>query len=230
MSVWILALMELLAVGNINAGINQWTTNGPSGRSVFALAVDPKMPTTVYAGTDQGVFKSIDSGGSWNRTSLEAGQVKTLVIDPVNPAVLYAGTTQGMFKSVDGGINWQARNQGLRITTFAIHTIAIDPLTPTTIYTITADRIFKSLNGGTNWGEISANLEDGDVITFAIDPQNPQILYAGTTKVVPVPFFGTRDAGGIFRSADGGGTWTRTSLPIAPALLTIAPQSPTTLY
>ena len=54
----VVALSVLLA-GVAHAGINQWTATGPVGRSVSALAVDPQTPTTVYAGTDQGVFIAV---------------------------------------------------------------------------------------------------------------------------------------------------------------------------
>src|SRR5664279_989140 len=55
------------------AGINVWTTNGPSGAAVKALAIDPSTPSTLYAGTAPGfiaapggVFQSTNSGGSWS--------------------------------------------------------------------------------------------------------------------------------------------------------------------
>jgi hypothetical protein len=46
------------------AGINVWTSHGPYGGDVSALAIDPTTPSTLYAGSDAGVFKSTESGGS----------------------------------------------------------------------------------------------------------------------------------------------------------------------
>src|SRR3989449_5353840 len=61
-----LLLSALLLFGSLHgaeAGVNVWTTNGPEGGSISALAVDPQTPTTLYAGTTSaGVFKSTDGG------------------------------------------------------------------------------------------------------------------------------------------------------------------------
>ena len=49
------------------AGVNSWTTEGPFGASVSALAIDPVTPSTLYAGTYQGIYRSTDQGGHWPR-------------------------------------------------------------------------------------------------------------------------------------------------------------------
>jgi len=77
--------------------------------SIAALAIDPKTPTTVYAGTsDRGVFKSIDDGANWSATGLANIYVSALAIDSQAPSVVYAGTDggAGVFKSADGGGTW----------------------------------------------------------------------------------------------------------------------------
>src|SRR5262249_44951853 len=76
------------------AGLNQWTSNGPPGGSLSALAVDPMTPTTLYAGTlAGGVFRSVNAGSSWQpvNTGLTELFVRTLAIDPATPTTLYAG-------------------------------------------------------------------------------------------------------------------------------------------
>ena len=53
--------------GIVSAGTNIWTSHGPEGGNIFALAIDPKTPTTLYAGTyGGGVFKRLDGGGHWS--------------------------------------------------------------------------------------------------------------------------------------------------------------------
>ena len=69
--------------------------------SIGALAIDPAMPRTLYAGGGHGVFKSTDSGESWQATGL--GYVLALAIDPTTPSTLYAATESGVFKSTNGG-------------------------------------------------------------------------------------------------------------------------------
>lgn len=84
----------------------------PGGVSVIALAVDPLMPATVYAGTKRhGVFKSDDGGASW--TAMNEGLpvgivVNALAVDPQTPSTVYAGTNRGVFKSTEGGAQWEA--------------------------------------------------------------------------------------------------------------------------
>jgi len=108
------------------AGINVWSSHGPYGGgvfqstnsggswsavntglsgnapTVFALAVDPSTPSTLYAGTDGGgVFQSTNSGGSWSAVNTDlsgdALNVNALAINPTTPSTLYAGTDDGVF-------------------------------------------------------------------------------------------------------------------------------------
>src|SRR5438445_4963299 len=79
---------------SVEAGINSWTTNGPDGGQIVALAINPVTPATLYAGTYRsGVFKSTDGGGSWSavNTGLPNLNVFSLAIDPQTPATLYVG-------------------------------------------------------------------------------------------------------------------------------------------
>src|ERR1700704_28755 len=100
-TVW-MPLLALLASATICAGVNEWTNVGPQGGSIQYLAVDPQDPTTVYATTGVGVFKSMDAGAHWNNAGLSGLGGGNLVIDPQNPNTLYAWTP-GDFDG-DGGI------------------------------------------------------------------------------------------------------------------------------
>jgi hypothetical protein len=131
-----------------------WTSVGPDGGgSVRTLALDPKSPATIYAGTPaDGIFKSSDGGTSWTAVntglasdlSTSIPSVQTLAIDPVSPATLYAGasvtvgsvmnrkTYGGVFRSNNGGNNWTAVNSGL--PNLAVTVLAVDPKAPSTVY------------------------------------------------------------------------------------------------
>src|SRR5207245_2023532 len=128
-------------------GINSWTSNGPEGGWIVALAIDPVTPATLYAGTYLGgVFKSTDGGGSWS--AVNSGlpyypsnpyypEVFALTIDPQTPATLYAGTTLcgSVFKSTDGGGSWSALSTGLpNYANSYVAALAVDPQTPATLY------------------------------------------------------------------------------------------------
>ena len=91
----LLTLFTTSQAGLVSAGTNVWTSNGPEGGNINALAIDPTTPTTLYAGTDGGgVFKSTNGGGNWGavNTGLTATYVSALAIDPETPTTLYAGT------------------------------------------------------------------------------------------------------------------------------------------
>ena len=113
----ILVLFCPSLAGVASAGVNTWTTNGPEGGQIRALAIDPATPATLYAGTfGGGVFKSTNGGGSWTaiNTGLTSNFANALAIAPSAPATLYAGTVGGgVFKSTNGGGSWTAVNTGL---------------------------------------------------------------------------------------------------------------------
>ena len=231
----LVALAGLLGIGGMAAA--DWTSIGPYGGSVTALAIDPQTPTTLYASTlgpgfGGGVFKSADGGGNWTavNTGLTCGGalcgVSALAIDPTAPTTLYAGTSAGVFKSADGGGNWTAVNTGL--TSTSVNALALDPTAPTTLYASAAtlvgkyfySSVYKSTDGGASWNAVNTGLTNTQISTVALDPQTPTTVYAGTW-------------GGVFKSTDGGGNWSaaNTGLPGAGiSVLVVDPLTPTTLY
>jgi hypothetical protein len=197
------------------AGAN---ANIGTGNTISTLVIDPAMPDTIYAGANDGVFKSINGGGSWNATNtgLTANPVKVMVIDPLTPTTLYAGIGGDIFKSTNNGATWSAISTDLAYTN--ISALAIDPITPTILYAGTSYYgVFKSINGGQTWNMISIGV-DTDVKALAIDPLTPTTLYAGTLD-------------GVFKSTDSGDTWVNTGITSAlVTTLVIDPLTPTTLY
>jgi photosystem II stability/assembly factor-like uncharacterized protein len=103
---------------------------------VRTLAIDPKNPSTVFAGTrDRGIFRTSDKGRTWEpvNSGLNSLLINVVTVDPVHPEIIYAGTRdQGVFKSTDRGQNWEAANMG--ITSPFVQTLAIDPVNPTVLY------------------------------------------------------------------------------------------------
>src|SRR5919197_6015954 len=74
----------------------------PGGRSVGSLAIDPRQPTAIYAGSGVGVFKTSDGGATWFNTSNGVGKpvVLDVVLDPTRTRTVYAATKAGVFKSI----------------------------------------------------------------------------------------------------------------------------------
>jgi photosystem II stability/assembly factor-like uncharacterized protein len=106
----------------------------PARASASALAIDPVTPTTLYAGTGVGVFKSTDGAGSWQAASagLSSLGVSALAVDPVTPTTLYAGGFGEVFKTTDGAATWQAASAGL--THLRVLILALAVTAPTTLY------------------------------------------------------------------------------------------------
>src|SRR5579859_3532377 len=144
----------------------------PSVYYVAVVAIDRSSPATLYAGMDgDGVFKSVDGGGSWrpvNNGLPSHFEVSTLVIDPATPATLYVATDYGpgVFKSTDGGRSWGPANNGL--PDYPIYDLAIDPTAPATLYAGTFGRVFKSTDGGASWSPLNSALSQLEVAVLAI--------------------------------------------------------------
>lgn len=208
----------------VQAGLNAWTSNGPTFTAIRAIATDPLTVGPVYAASEgAGMFKSLDGGASWApiNTGLTGLSVRTVVINSQVPDTLYVGTAgSGVFTSTDGGTTWTPASTGLLNPN--VNALVIDPQTPSILYAGTVGSgVFKSTNAGATWAPSSTGLGNARVAALAIDPQTPTTLYAGTTD------------SGVFRSTNGGASWSPADagLPSSPvATLVVDPQTPTTLY
>lgn len=113
---------------------NVWTKIGVEVEDILALAVDPVMPTTLYAVTRKyGVFKSVDGGANWHAINqgLTTTEIQAVAINPWTPDILYLGTNgEGVFKSTNGGRDWV--NAGL--SGAIVRFLAIDPATADGLY------------------------------------------------------------------------------------------------
>ena len=224
------AVLVLAGAHTAQAGINVWTSNGPEGGNVSALAIDPLTPGTLYAGTNSGVFKSTDAGSSWSAASmgLQGTRVVALAIDPMTPRTLYAGTTTGVFKSTDGATSWQGIGAGLEGV--VLSALIIDPLMPATLYARTdGGGVFKSTNAGATWSGIRGSI-DLPALALAIDPTVPATLYVGTGRYDgTVGYFGA-----TLKSTDGGENWDAVTEAFGPCAyvtaLAVDPITPRTVY
>jgi hypothetical protein len=218
------ALMLLLIwdVRPAVAGVNEWTTTGPTSPAILSLAIDPMTPTTVYAGAELGfLFRSTDAGKSWTSlvTPFISG-VNAIVVNPQTPSTLYAGTQGGAFTSTDSGATWNDSTL-LNITISALIT---DGMPAATLYAGTgvnggATGVFRSTDDGATWDHISTDLPDSDVNVLFLDSSASHALYAGTDD-------------GAFRSTDGGVSWAdiNTDLDGGVNAFALDAHSPATLY
>jgi photosystem II stability/assembly factor-like uncharacterized protein len=170
-------------------GGTTWFSAGPV--SSQAIAIDPLNPTTIYAGTDIAVYKSVDGGASWTITPVQPFSVFDITIDPQTSSTVYVSArpyrstdTGGVLKSTDGGASWTPLTIGLSEMARAV---TIDPVSTSTLYAAlvppgAADaNAFRSTDGGESWTAINDGLERVDLWSFAVDAVVTHQIYAATT-------------------------------------------------
>jgi photosystem II stability/assembly factor-like uncharacterized protein len=238
----IVTLSVLFTVSPVHAGINQWTSSGPVGRAVSTLLLDPKNSAILYAGTDGGVFKSVDNGATWRGSSL-TNSVSVLAVNPQMTTTVYAGADTVVFRSVDGGGSWTTVSLPRRF----LQALIVDPVTPTTVYAgygetqyepigfgcctrVVAGGVLKSTDSGATWNDLSITLTP--INGFAFDHTNPAILYAHF--FIPSLVSSGNGRSGVLKTTDGGTTWTEiaadTPVPNFSTAMAVDPHHPDIIY
>lgn len=204
---------------SVNQG-KAWTAVNTrlASREVQALAAHPDQPGILYAAlSGDGIYKSLDGGGSWREENGPASQptrqitkfVSSLIVDPGEPTRLYAGTSGGgVFRGTvgaDGHLTWEPMNTNVSATlpTGGIQSLAILSGSPPTLYAgMFQNGIFRVVDDGSDtWVRVTEenpgvgdDLSDRSISALAIHPGLPSVLFAGTTT-------------GLFKSSDGGAGW-----------------------
>ncbi|MBM4117942.1 glycosyl hydrolase, partial [bacterium] len=217
--------------GALLAGRAGWEPAGPTniGARVTDIAVHPTNADLAYAAmASGGIFKTVDGGAHWAPIFDEQAvlPVGAVALDPSNPNVIYAGTGEanaaslsffglGVFKSTDAGASWQ--QLGLEATRY-IGRILVDPTNGQRVYVAASGKLFgtnpergvyRSLNGGGSWQRVFALTDSTACIDLALNPQNPQVLYAAMWERVRGLTY-RRSGGpssGLWRSTNGGDSW-----------------------
>jgi hypothetical protein len=177
---------------------------GLRGQSIRAFAQAPSNPRILYAGTLEGVFRSLDGGARWTLISppgsREIHEVESLAIDPLDPNVLYAGTWHLPWKTMDGGQTWHNIKKGL-IDDSDVFSIIVDPAAPSSVFLSACSGIYKSENGAELFHKIQGIPSTARRTRVLMqDPENHEVVYAGTTE-------------GLYKTMDGGKTFLRMTGP-----------------
>src|SRR5713226_959073 len=155
-----------------------------SARRTRVLKQDPKDPATVYAGTTEGLWKTIDGGKTWKHVTNSEVVVNDVLVDPRNPnRVLLATDRSGVLASDDGAQTFTASNHGY--THRYVSSILPDKNDANSILVgVVNDRefggVFSTRDGGQSWQQKSAGLGGRDV--FALQQVPNDGLIAGTNK------------------------------------------------
>jgi len=236
------------------------------GEGSFAIGVielDPSNPNTVWVGSGEnnaqrsvgygdGVYKSVDGGGSWKNMGLkDSGHISMIRFHPEDSNIVYvaaqgplwnSGGDRGLYRSRDGGANWERildidENTG-------INEFVINPANPDEIVASSYQRrrhvwtlinggpgsgIHKTTDGGVTWNKVKGGLPGGDLgrIGLAAAPSEPGMIYA-------IIEANDKDKG-VYRSTDFGESWDKRSdhLTNSPQYyneLYVDPKNPERVY
>jgi photosystem II stability/assembly factor-like uncharacterized protein len=236
-----------------------WRMIGPfrGGRTRAAAGV-PDRPNVFYVGqVDGGVWKSTDYGRTWNPVfdGQDTQSIGAIAVAPSDSSVIYVASGEGLhrpdlsvgdgiYRSADAGKTWT--HLGLRDGQ-QIPALVVDPASPNRLFAAvlghpygpnTERGIFRSQDGGKTWEKVLYKDQNTGGSDVAIDPKDPQIIYASMWDARLGPwedkntYEGTH--GGLFKSTDGGSTWKQLTdgLPqdLVQINIAIAASDPNRIY
>lgn len=166
-------------------------SNGANGPVDFhAMTISPINSQVLY-GAYKGLQKSQDGGVNWRVIGKEPDKLFSLAASATNPTTLYAATMNGLKISTDEGRNWQPGLMVQKPTTM-VHVTPQGRL----LAFVYGVGLITAVETNLTWKTLSSDFQDRVLMSFAIDPKNPE------------RFFGVTDTGTVMASKDGGKRWT----------------------
>jgi photosystem II stability/assembly factor-like uncharacterized protein len=192
------------------------------------IIVDSRDSKRLFASTwslytgGGGVYRSNDSGRTWQIAGLAHETVRALAQSPTHPKTWLAGSLTGVYRSSDDGANWERITPAKHDDLKNFDSVAFDPRDDNTIYAGTYHLPWKTTDGGKNWSPISKGMiDDSDVMSIIIDPANPDSVHATACS-------------GIYHSTNAAQQWIKyKGIPFVfrrTQLIRQDPQHPETLY
>jgi photosystem II stability/assembly factor-like uncharacterized protein len=210
----------------------KWRNIGPNrgGRSI-AVAGSAARPLEFYFGaTGGGLWKTTDGGTTWKPVGddqFRTSSVGAVAVSESSPDILYVGMGEtelrgniiqgdGIYKTTDAGKTWKPI--GLADSQ-AVARIRVHPTNPDIVYVAALGHpygpndergVFRSTDGGTTWKKVLFRNNKSGAVDLCLDPHNPQVLYAAIWEVFRTPhsLSSGGPGSGLFKSTDGGETWT----------------------
>ena len=199
---------------------------------IMLIASHPTDEKKLFVTTNGGIYASYDGALTWVRIGKEffgesefwkdISHFHGIAFDPQNPEQIYIGgggdqytpKGAGIIISSDGGKTWRESNEGF-VTDVHVSKIVVDKKNPAIVYATTqgatnfqdktgnGSGVFKSTDYGSTWKKINSGLGTVETNTFAIAPNNNDVLYLGT------------DNDGAYQSNDGGASWKKMLIPVS---------------
>jgi hypothetical protein len=235
---------------------------GPEGNRAIAIAGEPGNPMVSYIGAASGgLWKTQDGGVKWApmTDSLNVSSIGSIAIAPSDPNQVWIGTGEtfvirpahamgdGVYRSINAGKSWQ--HMGLE-KTGRIGRVIVHPDRPEIIYVAALGHtygpqkergVYRSTNGGKDWEQILFIDQGTGAADLAIDPEDPNILYAAMWSV-NINTWGLNSGGpggGIYKSTDGGDSWVALATqglpggknrPVGKTAIAVSHSNPNTVY
>jgi photosystem II stability/assembly factor-like uncharacterized protein len=209
-----------------------WRNIGPfrGGRALAVTGVAGESGLFYFGAASGGVWKSTDSGASWKPLfdKQPIASIGAIAVAPSDHNVIYVGTGEGalrgditygngVYKSTDAGKTWS--HVGLDDTR-QIGALIVDPNNPDIVLVAAIGHafgpnsergVFRTTDGGKTWSKVLYKDENTGAIDVIFDPHDAKIVYASLYEVRRLPWnFSSGGPGsGLYRSTDGGATWTQ---------------------
>jgi len=210
----------------------QWRSIGPArgGRSIAVSGVKGRPKEAYFGAVGGGLWKTIDGGENWQPVTdgqINSSSVGAVSVSESNPDVVFIGMGEscirgnimpgdGVYKSTDGGKTW---NHVGFSGSQAISKIRIHPTNPDIVYVASFGKygadsdergVFKSTDGGKSWQRTLFRNAKTGAVDLSIDRKNPQVIFAALWEAYRVEYQMSSGGpgSGLFKSIDGGDTWT----------------------
>jgi hypothetical protein len=233
----------------------RWQAIGPHnlGGRTLAVAFNPLNPGTIYAGSASGGLWRSYTGGrganAWEyvKTGYPVLGVSSIAFAPDDSSTIYIATGEvynyqgagtgaayratrgtygiGVLKTTNGGKTWKKSLDWSYNQQHGVWVVRVDPLFPSIVWAGTTEGTYKSTDAGNSWTQVHDVIMVTDLV---INPDDPDIVFIACGNF-------ESEAYGIYRTMDGGATWTKMTSELpetykGKAMLAIYPSSPNIVY